>query len=639
MRLRGSLIRILLVGIVLWFAISLRADRLYQPDFFTDEAESTTNAFGILEHGLPVDHYHGLPIFESPLTQTWPEHPEYEFRETVYSRQGVGLAHGWIPLYAIAASLRLGDVQPVVPSQPPRVLRSGAEIRRISFLARLPSLCFGLLFAVLLYIAGRTLFDHAVGSVAALLAALASSIVAITSQARYYSATLAFATLAALALWCFVRRPRLRSAIFLGLAFAILFFTHLSACLVSSALAVSCLPSVMRKRHGLRLAFVAGLVFALPAGCWVVRFGLLDGLGWTPMALSSLRLEDLLRTSSQAWGWTAFLGGHLLVVTGLCVARRQIGLRRYRRLFAHSFLARWVAVSVISVFAHPLVSLFWGRVFWTLIPPAILIVAAAIVAVAPGRNKWGGLSPLMLALALLLVSDGGNLFFRADVGRNAEVLQVVDSLRDRKFEAGTRFYANNHHTLGVYTGLPVQALAPVRKSFLESYPGPIVYIEYDPLAFFVNTTWIVLKSRSLGLSPSTAEAVNWTRLLENEIPRRRIQDLGAVTDTPEAIPAHLEPLVAAFFEMRRERVVELASSFGPVFHGQPARNLFLVYFYRFVDPESRLGVNLNLRGRLEGARATIISPRWVVYSCPALDRGKGARESQDMEETDDGGSP
>lgn len=613
-----SLIRILFFATVLGFAVSLRADRLGQPDFFADEAESATNAFGILAHGLPVDHFQGLPIFESPLTQTWPEHPEYEFRETNYSRQGVGLAHAWLPLYAIAACFQLGGVQPVVPSQPPRVLRSSAEIQRISFLARLPSVFFGLLFAVCLYFLGRLLFDQAVGSVAFVLAALASPLVALTSQARYYAATLAFATLAALALWRFVRRPRIRSAVFLGLAFAVIFFTHLSACLVCSALAVTCLPSVVRKR-GLRLAFLAGLVFAVPAGLWVVRFGLFDGLGWTPMAFSSLRWEDALGASGQAWFWTAFLAGHSLLVAGLWVARRRLGRRRVRRLFAHSFLARWVVVAFLAVFAHPLVSLFWGRVFWALIPVALLIIAALIVALAPWRDRWGGLSGVLLALLLLLLTGGGNLLFQADAGRNAEVGQVVEFLRDTPFEAGTRFYANNHHALAVYTGLPVQALPAVRKSFLESYPHGIVYIEYDPLAFFGNTTWVWLTAQSLGLSPTAADVADWTRLLENQIPRRRVRELGAVTEAAEEIPARLEPLVAAFFAMRRDWAVETAISFGPVFRGQPPRNLFLVYFYRFVDPEARLGEGFNLRSRLRGAQATIISPRWVIYACPALD--------------------
>ncbi len=619
MRIR-TLLHLLFVGAVLALAVVLRADRLASPDFFTDEAESTTNALGILAHGLPVDHVQGLPIFESPLTQRWPEHPEYEFRETNYSSRGVSLAHGWIPLYAIAASLSLGGIEPCAPAAPLQVRRTEREMRDISRLARLPSVVFALLFAGFLYLAGRSLFDRAVGRVAFLLGALAAPLVVITTQARYYAATLAFATLAALALWRFLRRPGVRRAVLLGLAFALLFFTHLSACLVTSLLAVSCLPSVVRKPRGLLLAALAAGVFALPAGAWSAWFGLSEGLGWTPLALPHLELFDFLPRTPRTWGWTLLLGGHALAVAGLACGGR-LGARGWPGLFAHSFLARWVLAGVVCVYTHPLIALFWSRVFWALIPPAILLCAALLVAVVPRRWRGGGWSAVGLAGLLLLTTSGGELLYAADAPRDPEVAQVVERLRGRVFEEGTRFYANAHFTLGVYTGLPFQALGPVRASFLAAHPGPIVYVEYDPLAVFVDTAWVGHASHAHGLSPSGAELEDWTRRLEAELPRRRVRQLGAVPDRAAPLPPALEPLREPFFARHGAWTRALAEAFAPVFRGQPEGNLFLVYMYRFVDPAARLGAHLNLRARLEGARATIVTPRWVIYTCAGLEDG------------------
>jgi hypothetical protein len=43
-----------------------------------------------------------------------------------------------------------------------------------------------------------------------------------------------------------------------------------------------------------------------------------------------------------------------------------------------------------------------------------------------------------------------------------------------------------------------------------------------------------------------------------------------------------------------------------------------VFFYRFVDPESRLGPNLNYAGRLRGSRADVLTKSgWVVYRSSA----------------------
>jgi hypothetical protein len=41
-----------------------------------------------------------------------------------------------------------------------------------------------------------------------------------------------------------------------------------------------------------------------------------------------------------------------------------------------------------------------------------------------------------------------------------------------------------------------------------------------------------------------------------------------------------------------------------------------VFFYRFVDPLSRSGPNLNYADRVRDAHATVMPQQWVVYHCP-----------------------
>src|SRR5262245_29805014 len=89
--------------LALTYALALRAWDLGATPFRVDEAESSINALSILQHGLPVDHYLGLPVYENTLTRPWPESPEYEFKDSSYSGRGLAIYHGWVPLYATAA--------------------------------------------------------------------------------------------------------------------------------------------------------------------------------------------------------------------------------------------------------------------------------------------------------------------------------------------------------------------------------------------------------------------------------------------------------------------------------------------------------------------------------------------------------
>jgi hypothetical protein len=101
-----------LVLAVFTWGITLRLWDLTSVPLRVDEAESSINALTILDHGYPVDHYLGMPIYENTLTRPWPESAEYEFRDSSYSSRGMVIYHGWLPLYSIAASFKLAGIKP-----------------------------------------------------------------------------------------------------------------------------------------------------------------------------------------------------------------------------------------------------------------------------------------------------------------------------------------------------------------------------------------------------------------------------------------------------------------------------------------------------------------------------------------------
>jgi hypothetical protein len=132
-----------LITLVIAGAVVLRVADLDAYPFWVDEAESAINGLTILQHGYPTDTYLGLPIFENTLVQPWPDNPEYEFRDSSYSARHLAVYHGWLPLYAIAASFAIYRVQPDSLDPIPSVKHDLNERKRLTSAARMPAVLFG----------------------------------------------------------------------------------------------------------------------------------------------------------------------------------------------------------------------------------------------------------------------------------------------------------------------------------------------------------------------------------------------------------------------------------------------------------------------------------------------------------------
>src|SRR5262249_39045045 len=76
-------------------------------------------------------------------TRPWPESAEYEFKDSSYSERGLAIYHGWLPLYAQAASFALAGVAPDRDARALRVRHSAAEMRRRNVAGRAPAALLG----------------------------------------------------------------------------------------------------------------------------------------------------------------------------------------------------------------------------------------------------------------------------------------------------------------------------------------------------------------------------------------------------------------------------------------------------------------------------------------------------------------
>lgn len=624
--------------------IALRADGFDALPLSTDEAESALNALTILERGVPVDRYAGQPMFENTLLRPWPESPEYEFRDVSYSDRGVAVYHGWLPLYAMAASFAAAGVEPdpaPAPGAPLRPRHDAREAALRTAAARAPSILFAAGFLLAAWFTGRALLGRDAALAALALAAFAGPCVRVARQARYYSATLLVSTVCCLALWRLGQRGRYRDAALAALALTLLFHTHAITFAGACVVAALWLPLRLRGRGaGRPLALLAGLT-AVGVVPWLVATGALSALGEVPAARDLLVLpDDLVDYLAGHRGATVVVLGAGVVLTAAQLVRSSLGRRgpwrhaarpAARVLRPAALLTLWSLVLPATFLALvPAPSCFLWRMTLGIQGPALVLTAVVLCVLARALDLRSVVARAAPALGASLVALAAGLqgpsWRAAPPWSDGEpVHAAVAHLRALELSPGARVYAtpDQHLPLTLYTGLPVQSIAPVRGAFLDAFPGELVFVDACAPTHPVAASLLAEEARRDGLELDPHLLRAWsarlaTRLLREDLAR------GAASVTPplEPLPGFVARAVA------RARVEAAGAPPGQdrrwqnpaVFRGHEPhtrRGFWQVLFYRFVDPAGRTGERANYARRLREAEATVLPSGWVVHRAPA----------------------
>ena len=472
-----------LVLLLVAVGILLRCWNLQAPILFRDEAESAVNALTILQHAVPTDRYLNLPIFENTLTREWPENPEYEFKDTSYSDRGLAVYHGWLPLYAMAASFAVFGIAPDQPSEKLQVRHSDEEMHRRTVAARAPSIVFAAIFLGSLFFCGRALYDVNSGMLALAFGTFTPYLIWASRQARYYSATLAIGTLCILCVTLLVRHGRWRDVISTGILFVLLFHTHVMSFVVAAIALALCLPLMFKRQQaGWKVAILALLMSAgiVP---WVLLTGFLDTWRQAPMAYSVLRFpEDLWLYQRRHPEMTVLVLGAITQLSMMLVLRKKLPKRvveTFRKVGpAIGLLAGLLCLSnLVFLFLTPAASFFLARMTLLLAVPAALLAALILAANAQVLSaRYPGIILTIIVLAGLTLS--WRSWFPRPQGERDHFFDLVDYLRNQNLRAGTRIYSlpYDHFGLSLYTGLPVQSIAPVRREFLDRYKGDVLIL-------------------------------------------------------------------------------------------------------------------------------------------------------------------
>jgi hypothetical protein len=630
---RARALEAALLLLVIAAAVARRIEFLDYRSFWVDEAESSINALTILQHGVPVDHYLGIPIYENTLVKRWPGNPEYEFKDISYSDRGLATYHGWLPLYSIAASFALHHISPDEPSTNFSIHRGLEAWKRWSRAGRMPSVVFSAIFLVICYVGGTWFMGRDAGWTALLVGCVHQTQLDVSTTARYYSATVMLSTLVALCLWLVATKGEWKHHLLAACAFMALFFTHLITFVAGASVLCALAPIILwRQRGSLKNLTGFGLVLSLAIVPWILSTGFLSGLGAVPPA----RL--LLSFPSDFFEYPLarpiyFVSFGALIALLIWSWRVRSGLpervtKPLRRCSpAVAILSLWIVAGYLSFMLFmPAGSFFVERLNLSYWGPTLLLgsIFAAVISRMVSARYSIILAP---ALAFVLLGiTGHDLRGEPSPDHDAKwggLVGLAEYLNHQAFPAGTRLYAspNQHLVLTLYMGLPFQSVAPVRRSFLDSYKGDIVYAE--PAAFLASSGALSpasLQRTALSsgerLSDLDAQRVSW--LL------RTVEYQSSVNQDMLGFPKCSGPSLPSFaaaalgrYHADIAKIKVKAEPIQPVFRGfhvQSAQDWRGVFFYRFVNPLSRTGRNLNYADRLRGADADLlVDAGWAVF--------------------------
>lgn len=617
----------LLAAVLVIAGMWLRVDWMNRSALWCDEAESSINALTILQTGVPGWKYLGLPVYENTLTRPWEGHPEYEFRDSSYSfKQGVVVYHGWLPIYSIAFSQWLLGMKPDRVVEPPRVLHGADQIFARTTIPRLPALVYSAGFLLLITRLGWLLGGPVCALAVLTLMALNASIVDFGFQARYYSMTLFMTAFAALALWMVVMLGRWRDFLLLGLVSGLLFHTHLFSVFVFSFVCLAATPFIIRNKGWLPKSLVGGGLAAALVLPWMILSGFLETADTVPKVIRLFESPwDILfyALSRPIPLLFLFSMGAILLGARYCPAwiDRNLGGVGHRvrdKIHLYELLFIWLITAYVAFHVIvPAASFFFERLTLVLWIPFALLLGLFF------SDLLAGLRPrraLIIAVAFMvgLMALRGRLAFFEDTSLSQSrvgVAAIIDALSARKFEPGTRFYAtpNDHLTWTYYTGLPVQSIAPIRRSFLESYPGEVVYLENQMDAFFPIKAAAkeALEAANLPVTDETIwnlRSAVWEVLSANDLRKRGI--LFDSQDGPWENPSlqQLKETTERAFEIHQRKYLADIQKL-PIFRGVPFESIketWLGFFVRFVNPEQRLGEDFNILPRLRSAEVQFV---------------------------------
>jgi hypothetical protein len=431
-------------------------------------------------------------------------------------------------------------------------------------------------------------------------------------------------------LWLVIEKCGWRHVWLAAAAFVLLFHTHLLGFLTAAAMAALSTPVIIhRHRDWFRKMAVFAAVVAAGTLPWIIATGFHAHHSRIPRAWPFLQIPaDLLHYPPLKWS-TAAVGLLILMVVWVYMSRsrvsRDVSAAALRLGPVLVFLGGWTLVGYTTfLLCIPAVSFAHGRLSLSYWGPLFLlgtVMGTTLARVLAARFSWR-VPPVLASLLTLLLwffATGHSLEFgqRSEENKWAVYEDVFRQLDSMHLDAATKLYAspNSHLVLSVYSGLPIQDITPVKKSYLDSYRGDLVYINLDVamVTGILDAERVRAAALRSGYVLSSDAAEEALMRLRTRPYRESIMEALAPGE-----PSTLEPLPAYAQELLAAHRAAVASAFTKFDYDLVTRGFQIrdwsdwvsVLKYRFVDPQARRGRHANYVDRLRGADAIVL---WRSY--------------------------
>jgi hypothetical protein len=279
------------------------------------------------------------------------------------------------------------------------------------------------------------------------------------------------------------------------------------------------------------------------------------------------------------------------------------------------FLGGWAALGYAAFLLFmPAVSFAMDRLNLSYWGPLFLLESMICAAFARALIPRFSVILAPVLMVLFFFASGNRLRVASrpiDAWRPQEL--IFSRLEAMRLTSGTKLYAapNGHLILTFYSGLPIQDITPIRKSYLNDYKGDVVYIDSG---ISVDTGVLTPErvrhtARRYGSDLSPNAATRWVYLIRTHDYREAMlkivkPDAGQQV---ERLPLFARELLRA--HDRRASLLFSKAGLDLVTRGFDIHTWTdwrVILKYRFIDPAAHSGIHANYAGRLRGADVTLL---------------------------------
>lgn len=304
-------------------------------------------------------------------------------------------------------------------------------------------------------------------------------------------------------------------------------------------------------------------------------------------------------------------------------------------------LLTWAAIATAVYYTFtPPASLFPQRLSLSLFVPGFLFLSMAM---ADGMRTLSRRLSLFLtpALALVFLATSGLLHsLPSDPHAFDKIAKTFETLNCLNLRPDAKVYASPsyNHVLTFYSGKPIQSVAPVRRTFLDSYPGEIVYIEQRFMWEFAapseeDIAAAQAEGAPLGADEVQALASRYAREQTRPYVREVHPPIEPLSPGAAKLMAQTRAFAEKLADIEQHEWEDLELPFFQGFEIRRASDLWQTFFYRLVDPEQRTGPMFNAANRLRVADAYFLPSAYtVIFYSPKPAEGISASRDKRTEQ-------